>query len=383
MQLDIFDNDELLCGLWNAYFEARKNKRNTMNVIAFEQNLEHNISVLYKDISERNYKLSPSICFIVNKPVKREIFAAHFRDRIVHHYVINKLMPLFENQFIYDCYSCRKGKGTHFGVKRLEHFLRSATQNYTREAYILKLDLSGFFMSIHKGILWNQVQRLLENKYHQEDRDLLLYLLKIIILNNPTNHCIRKGNPKDWVGLPTNKSLFYANSDCGLPIGNLTSQVFANFYLTPFDRFVKEQLKILYYGRYVDDFFIIHNDKTFILGLLSQIKRFLSQELRLTLHPNKMYMQLASRGVAFLGYQIKPWGIFLNRRILRSFNQFIEEMESLAATFLCDDETAVLYSRFASFLGLSVHANVHNCWHNKILEIPNTFFEKIQLRSYC
>lgn len=114
-------------------------------------------------------------------------------------------MPIFENQFIYDCYSCRKG--TLFGIKRLEHFMRSATQNYTREAYILKLDLRGFFMSINKDILWNQVKQLLERKYYQKDKERLLYLLEIIIKHDPTSNCIIKGKSEDWVGLPRNKSL--------------------------------------------------------------------------------------------------------------------------------------------------------------------------------
>lgn len=254
MVKEMFENNALLYDLWVAYFDARQNKRNTMNALAFEQNLEHNMFVLYRELLERRYHLSLSICFILSKPVKREIFAAHFRDRIIHHYIIRKLMPLFENQFIYDAYSCRVGKGTLFGINRLRHFMRSSTQNYTKKAYILKLDLSGFFMSINKRILWEMISRLILCKYSEYDGELLLYLTELVIMNNPTQECILKGHNRDWDGLPPNKSLFTAKSGCGLPIGNLTSQVFANYYLTPFDRFVKETLKIKYYGRYVDDF---------------------------------------------------------------------------------------------------------------------------------
>lgn len=208
--MDLFDNDILLQDIWKGYYEARKNKRNTMNALQFEVNLEHNIYQLYREIAECHYEISPSICFIVTKPVKREIFAAHFRDRVVHHYVINKLLPIFENQFIYDCYSCRKGKGTLFGINRLEHFMRSATENYTKEAFVLKLDLQGFFMSIDKGLLLRKVQSLVDRKYEGEDKSTIQYLLELIILNDPTLNCKVKGKRSDWEGLPNSKSLFHA-----------------------------------------------------------------------------------------------------------------------------------------------------------------------------
>lgn len=310
MVKEMFENKALLYDLWVAYFDARQNKRNTMNALAFEQNLEHNMFVLYRELLERRYHLSPSICFILSKPVKREIFAAHFRDRIIHHYIIRKLMPLFENQFIYDAYSCRVGKGTLFGINRLRHFMRSSTQNYTKKAYILKLDLSGFFMSINKRILWEMISRLILCKYSEYDRELLLYLTELVIMNNPTQECILKGHNRDWDGLPPNKSLFTAKSGCGLPIGNLTSQVFANYYLTPFDRFVKETLKIKYYGRYVDDFFIIHKNKKFLLSMIPYISRYLKNTVGVTLHPKKIYLQPCSRGVTYLGCHVKPWGVF-------------------------------------------------------------------------
>ena len=192
-QLDLFQDEHLLNNLWTAYYDARRHKRNTINALQFELDLEHNIHRLYEEILYGSYQISPSICFIVKKPVKREIFAAHFRDRVVHHLVINKLMPLFENQFIHDSYSCRVGKGTLFGIRRLQKFIRSCSDNYRKEAFVLKLDIQGFFMNINKMQLLEKVESLINRKYAGDDKPMLLSLVRQIILNDPTQECIRKG----------------------------------------------------------------------------------------------------------------------------------------------------------------------------------------------
>jgi len=141
--------EKIVTDLFKAYFDARKNKRSTLNALAFEKYFESNIFELADEIIENRYVIKPSICFIVEKPVKREVFAADFRDRVVHHFIYNYISPLFEKLFINDSYSCRVGKGTHFGIKRVDHFMRSCSQNYSKEAYILKLDIKGYFMAMN------------------------------------------------------------------------------------------------------------------------------------------------------------------------------------------------------------------------------------------
>ncbi len=153
MQLSLFDTAKPkieISEVFEAYFDCRKNKRNTANALAYEIDYENKLLQLHKEINDGTYKIGRSIAFIVNKPVKREIFAADFRDRVVHHLIINKLNHLFEKQFIYDSYSCRKGKGTLFGINRIDSFIRKCSKNYTRDCYILKLDIKGFFMHIDK-----------------------------------------------------------------------------------------------------------------------------------------------------------------------------------------------------------------------------------------
>ena len=278
MQTALFETElkyDFIEELFQAYYDCRKNKRNTINALFFEKHLEHNLFQLHEEIYGGTYEPQSSIAFIVNKPVTREIFAADFRDRVVHHFIINKLNPLFETEFIYDSYACRVAKGTHFGIKRANEFIKSCSKNYTTDCYILKLDVQGFFMHINRNLLFERLQQFILQKYHQPDRELIIALCRKIIFNDPTQNCIIKGNKKDWDALPRNKSLFHSPPNCGLPIGNLTSQVFANFYMNSFDHYMKNDLGIRYYGRYVDDFIIVHPDKEYLKSLMPIIANFL------------------------------------------------------------------------------------------------------------
>lgn len=127
------NKDKISIDLFQAYFDARKNKRNTINALVFEKHYAANLFALCDEITEFRYKPKPSICFVVDKPVKREIFAADFRDRVIHHFIYNYISPIFEKVFINDCYCCRVGKGTHYGIKRIDHFIRSCSQNYSKD----------------------------------------------------------------------------------------------------------------------------------------------------------------------------------------------------------------------------------------------------------
>lgn len=187
-----------LSELFEAYYDCRKNKRNTVSAIKFELDYESNLIQLHEEIMDRTYRVGKSIAFIVDKPVKREIFAGDFRDRIVHHFVINELNPIFERLFIHDSYSCRTGKGTLFGIQRMEKYIRAASENYTKDAYILKLDISGFFMSIDREILLDMVENIIDTKYTGDDPDILRFLIRTIITNDPTKNCFIKGKKSDW-----------------------------------------------------------------------------------------------------------------------------------------------------------------------------------------
>jgi len=310
----------LLTDIFLAYYDARKNKRSTINALAFEVEYEKQLLELYQDILTRQYAIRPSICFIVNKPVKREVFAADFRDRVIHHLLFNYLNPLFDSQFIFDTYSCRKHKGTLCGIARVNHFIRSSSENYSRDSWILKADIEGYFMAIDRSILWEKIVRVLTRKRQQHfDLDTVLYLLKKVIFNDPTRDCVFKGKKEDWVGLPRNKSLFFSWQGSGLPIGNLTSQLFGNIYLSQFDHFVRERLGMRWYGRYVDDMIFVGQNKKELLRILPLISAYLSRELRLKVHPKKISLQPFFQGVSFLGVYIKPYRMYVGRRIKGNF----------------------------------------------------------------
>ncbi len=361
MQNNLFsntDNDKLLNDLFQAYFDARKNKRNTMNAIRFEQHFERNLFELYDKILVYQYEPNPSICFVVDKPVKREIFAADFCDRVVHHLLYNYLSPIFERTFIYDSYSCRKGKGTHFGIRRVDHFIRSCTDNYRKNAYILKLDIKGYFMHINKMLLFNKVKDQLINHLQKPifDLNLVLYLLEKVIFNDPTTNCIVKGKKSDWNGLPASKSLFQAGHQRGLPIGNLTSQLFGNVYLNDFDHFVKRELGIKYYGRYVDDFVLVHSDVNYLKSLIPIIRDYLKNNLQLDLHPDKIYLQHFSKGVKYLGVVILPYRNYIANRTKGNFYRAIEIQNRIARNHKPNKEEKVEFqSRMNSYLGILKH----------------------------
>lgn len=321
MQLEMFktiDDPKIkLEDIFEAYFECRKNKRNTINALDFEVNYETNLIQLWNDINDKTYQIGKSICFIVNKPVKREIFAADFRDRIVHHLIVNKMNKLFELLFIKDTYSCRKNKGTLYGQHRIYNYIKESSQNYTKDCYILKMDIKAFFMNINKKLLYKKLQKFLSEYYLEPDKDIVLGLFKQVIFHCPQQNCIKKSALIEWQDLPKSKSLFSADDNHGLAIGNLTSQILANFYLHDLDAFISKKFK--YYGRYVDDFIIVHDDKKVLSKMIKTIRNFLQKKLNLELHPKKIYLQHFSKGVSFVGGYLKPGRVYVNNRTKINF----------------------------------------------------------------
>lgn len=357
------DSKKLLYDLFQAYYDARRNKRRTINALAFEIDYERKLFELYEEIKSEKYKINPSICFISFKPVQREIFAADFRDRIIHHLIYNYISPFFEQLFINDSYSCRIGRGTSYGVKRLNHFIRSCSDNYKRDCYVLKLDIKGYFMAMDHSVLYQKVEKAL-NRFREEanfDVDLILRLIRQLIFHDHTKHCRLKGTKKDWQGLPKTKSLFWAGKDKGLPIGNLTSQLFGNVYLNDFDHFIKHKLGCKYYGRYVDDFVIVHQDKEYLKSIIPVLRKYLQNELFLELHPNKIYLQHFSKGAPFLGTIIKPHRVYIRNQTKGNFyktiwywNNFLEKERELAK-----ESRAQFLASVNSYLGIMKHYNTY------------------------
>lgn len=251
----------------------------------------------------------------------REIFAADFRDRIVHHILVDYLEKIWEPRFIFDSYACRKKKGIHAGVKRLQSFIRKVTRNGSRKAYFLKLDIKNFFMSIDKDILYT----IIAGKVQDEK---VLWLTKVLIYHDCTKDYILKGDRSYLTKIPSHKSLLYTKEKKGLPIGNLTSQFFANVYLNQLDQFVKHHLKCKYYLRYCDDFVMLSDNGGMLLKWKDEIEHFLADRLELCLNAKGQSLQPVSNGIDFVGYIVRRDYVLVRKRVVNNLKSKIEIYEN-------------------------------------------------------
>lgn len=363
MQLSLFRADDGrlpyavdLTELFGAYESCLRHKRKTAGAQAFALDYEENLMQLKEEMESGRYRPSPCHAFIVRKPVMREIFAADFRDRVVHHWLIARINHLFEQLFIEDSYACRVGKGTLYGIRRVEQFMHRATEGYTRQAYVLRLDIEGFFMNINRHLLFDRLVRFLEARYTRSDLPLLVDVLQAVVFSQPTEHCIIKGHRNNWKGLPPGKSLFHSRPGCGLPIGNLSSQILANFYLHTLDVFINTLPGLVGYGRYVDDFVLVHRSREVLSAQIPRIRNFLESELGLRLHPHKIYLQDCAHGLKFLGAVIRPGRIVAGQRVRKGFMQSVARHNRVVGKGVPDAlQKKQFQNSLNSYLGLIIH----------------------------
>jgi len=298
--------------LWRRYRSCRRNKRSTKNALAFEIDAEAKLLDLQRELRDHTYHPGRSICFVTDGPKPREVFAADFRDRVVHHLLVHRLEQVFEPRFIHDSYACRRDKGTLAGSDRLMEFLRRVTANGHRPAWALTLDVASFFPSIHKQTLYE----ILARKVRDPE---LLWLTRTVLFHDPTEDYHFRSLDRSGSGpgtadypVPARKSLFGKNNERGLPIGNLTSQFWANVYLNELDQFVKRTLRCRYYVRYVDDMVMLSEDREQLLRWRQETELFLDARLRLTLRAEGREPMPVRRGIEFVG-----WGTWWNYRVPR------------------------------------------------------------------
>lgn len=283
-KIDQYNNIITVANLLRAWEEFLRGKKKRSDVAIFQNRLMDNIFNIYRDLKEKTYTHGGYVAFKINDPKPRDIHKATVRDRLVHHLLYRALYEYFDSKFIYDSYSCRIDKGTHRAINRFRNFERIVSKNNTHTCWILKGDIKKFFASIDHEVLKNILAK------HIEDKNLLQLLGQIISsFNTDGKHGV------------------------GLPLGNLTSQLLVNIYMNEFDQFVKWELKAPFYIRYADDFVFLHQDKKYIESLVSQMSEFLSTHLKLTLHPDKLFIKTFASGVDFLG-----WVHFPDHRVLRT-----------------------------------------------------------------
>lgn len=326
-----------LCSCENlelAFKKARKRKTKKGYVIEFEANLEGNLRQLRHELEDFTYSQAPLTTFIIRDPKTRKISSSHFRDRVVHHALCNVIAPILEKSFIYDSFANQKYKGTHLAIKRAQHFIRKVAQRYGMgryyfSGYALKADIRHYFDTVDHEILLGIIEQKIKDPG-------IIWLIKIILKNHKAE-----------------------TAGKGMPIGNLTSQFFANVYLNEFDKFVKNELRAKYYIRYVDDFAIFHKDKRQLENWKGEIDRFLRSNLKLELHNEKSRIIEINRGVTMLGFRVFHDYKLLKksnaRRIwkrLEIFKQRYEKGELSKEKILQSLGGWLAYAEFANTYGL-------------------------------
>ena len=269
---------------------------------------------LHQDLANKTYRHSSYESFVITDPKRRLIHKASVRDRILHHALYRKLYPFFDRTFISDSFSCRNEKGMHKAIDRFRSFAFKVSQNHTKTCWVLKCDIRQFFASIDHHVLLAILNESIV------DRDIIWLLEKIIESFETENR-----------------------QAVGLPLGNLTSQLFSNIYMNRFDQFIKHKLKMKHYIRYADDFVFLSQDKQMLHSIIPAIRSFLLFDLHLTLHPNKIFIKTIASGVDFLG-----WVHFSDHRVLRSVTK--RRMLKRVAEHPTDET-------IASYLGLMSHGN--------------------------
>ena len=325
-------DDEIL-SIVEAYDDCCRHKKTAMQCTLFRLVYEYELLILYAEMKTGEYHPTTSIVFIVTRPRLREVYAANFRDRIVQHWIVIRVNPIIEQRFLDTgdaSYNCRKGYGMHRAVKRLQAYMIEMEHLSVDDLCVMKLDIRSFFMSIDTCLLETMLIDLIEGCYQGEDKAMLLRLCRVVVSHRPDTDCIYKGDPALRVLMPSHKMMANIPKGRSMPIGNITSQEFANFYMTPFDL-----LALLYcrmfccrYIRFVDDFAMVGSRRA-MLAFRQLAQRFLSEELHLTLHPDKMYLQPISHGVTFVGSIVNTHRIRLIRRTIGTLHDSVASLDEI------------------------------------------------------
>ena len=354
----------LQADLYAAFLCARRHKSGQPYVRHFERRLTELLTEITDALWNRTYKPEPSTCFIIERPKKREVFAAQFRDRVVHHLYYNYTHNLFERTFIADTYSCIPGRGTHYGIDRMRRHILEESRNYQRDCWVLKLDIRGYFMHIDRERLLafalSSLERMRRHRIDKGERrtwddeidfPFVEWMTREIVLLNPIEDCHMAGSAGDWIGLDDAKTLRKAGEGRGLPIGNLTSQLYSNVYLNVFDQYMKRTLGCRHYGRYVDDAYVVSCDKEWLLGIVPKVRVFLADALGLDLHMGKVQLTKARHGAGFLGAYIKPYRTYIDNKALARSAEGVADIDTsdVSHTYLSVNSYLGVLGHYASY----------------------------------
>lgn len=367
-----------LHALWRAYQTCRKGKRMSRDTQAYEASMLDKLVSSRNALANASWRPSRTYAFVVSRPKLREIHASPFADRVVHHVLVDRLARIYEPVFIHDSYANRLHKGTHAAVDRLQGFMRQASAGGEQNAYALQLDIANFFNSIHRPTLFRLLQHRLAravrgNTLERAEASALQSHCRAALAADPTVGVRRRGSARVFAQVPAHKRLGALGPGIGLPIGNLTSQFFANVYLNELDQFVKHQLKARWYVRYVDDFVLLHPDPAQLLLWRAQLVAFLAERLGLALKALAEPHAL-QRGTDFLGFVIRPFYRLARRRVVKRLQSCLSAYErqhvrphTLA---LPPKERERLRAQLSSYTAHLRHANSLRLWSRTLARHP-------------
>ena len=335
----IFDKIISLENLELAYKKARKGKTKKDYVIEFESNLKENVLQLHTELKNETYKPEPLKTFTLRDPKTRVISKSAFRDRVIHHAICNIIESIFDKTFINECCANRKGKGNLYALSLFDKYKKKVTNNNTKTAFCLKADIRHYFFEVNQEILLNILRRKIKD-------ERTINLINKILKN-------------------------YPDKEKGMPLGNLTSQFFANVYLNELDYFVKHKLRAKYYVRYVDDFVILHENRIQLEVWKFFINKFLKENLQIELHPEKSRVIPLSRGVDFVGFRN-----FYYYRLLRKRNvkNMLNKIKSFKGGFVSYEK---LLESFQGWNAYAKWANSHKL-RKSVLERVSTIYASVK-----
>ncbi len=332
-----------------AFRKARKGKTLRPYVIEFESRLEENLQTLQTELLFHTYRPRPLQSFILRDPKTRKISRSDFRDRVVHHALCNVIEPIFERRFIYDSYANRKGKGPLRALERFDVFKRKVSGNNTRACFVLKADIRHYFDTVDHDILLSLIRKKVKD-------GRVIWLAGKILSNHKSTE---EGK--------------------GMPLGNLTSQFFANVYLNELDQFVKHVLKAKHYIRYVDDFVILDSSAEKLEGWKEKISLFLRDRLKLGLHPDKSRVRRLERGVGFLGFRVFYHHRLVRKKSLRKFETSFEKMKRLYKAGKISRESVA--EKLEGWIAYVSHGNTYN-YRMRLLDRFEREFPDAELDSF-
>ncbi|HIH48180.1 TPA: hypothetical protein HA296_01095 [Candidatus Woesearchaeota archaeon] len=336
--------------LFLAYKKARKHKTTKYYVIDFEKDIEDNLLLLRSELLLHSYTPKPLINFIIRDPKTRKISKSDFRDRVVHHALCNIIEPRFDKSFIHDSYANRAGKGTLKAVERFDFFKRKASKNGAIPCYVLKADVKKYFETVDHDILLRTIQKKINDQR-------VIWLIRKIL-----------GNP-----------LGKERSGKGMPLGNLTSQFFANVYLNELDQFVKQKLRAKYGIRDVDDFVILHPDRCILMGYKEEINRFLKKMLDIELHPNKSKIILLGNRLTFLGFRVFYYHKLLKKSSIRKMKANFERLKEEYKRERIGYDT--IYDFFEGWMAYAKNANTYTLRKKILVDFESDFSGKISAKE--